>query len=394
MCGMKKLIGLSVLVLIVCGGAAICVDAQPAKPARSAGQMVDVGGGRLWMESAGKGGPTVVLDYGLGGPVNTWQGIFPEIAKFTRVVQYHRAGYGRSDAPWSPYSFTSAATQLRTMLQRANVPGPYVLVGHSLGNAHLRAFAHLFPDDVAGLVFIDPVNTRIFDNMTEKEKAEEEVWIKEFALRAPEGGRSELKFLTTGERDFKELRSFRRPPDVPMVLLVAGRHEAGAKWSRSVIEEYGPWIYESSEGGLVLDPESTHYIHRDNPGLVISSIRRVVFPSVSKKLEKLIKEQGVDAAVAGYREMLRRYPRDMFNERELNTLGYDRLRAKDTKGAIALFKLNVEMFPNAANPHDSLGEAYLEAGQKALAITSYRRSLALDPNNSNAVEMIKKLEAK
>ena len=389
---MKKLLKLSVcLSFVFYLAASIPVDAQKTNTVAPAGQMVDVGGGRLWMEAAGSGGPTVVLDYGLGGPVNTWQGIFPEIAKFARVVQYHRAGYGRSDAPWTPYSFTNAATQLRTMLQKANVPGPYVLVGHSLGNAHLRAFAHLFPEDVAGLVFIDPMNTRIFEQMTEKEKAEEEVWIKEFAVRAPEGGKSELKFLTTGERDFKELKSFRRPPDVPMVLLVAGRNDAGPKWTRSVIEEYGPWIYEASEGGLVLDPESTHYIHRDNPSLAISSIRRVVFPSVKRKLALLLKEKGVDGVVSGYRGLRRRYPSDYFSENDLNTLGYERLRAKDTKGAIALFKLNVEMYPNAANPHDSLGEAYMEDGQKSLAISSYRRSLALNPDNSNAVEMLKKL---
>lgn len=103
---------------------------------------------------------------------------------------------------------------------------------------------------------------------------------------------------------------------------------------------------------------------------------------------------GVDGVVAGYRELRRRTPREYFSESDLNTLGYERLRAKDTKGAIALFKLNVEVYPNASNPHDSLGEAYMEAGQKALAINSYRRSLALDPNNSNAVEMLKKLETK
>ena len=388
---MKNLLKLAFCLSIVFGLTAIPIHPQPAGQMRPTQQMVDVGGGRLWMETAGSGGPTVVLDYGLGGPVNTWQGIFPEIARFTRVVQYHRAGYGKSDAPWSPYSFTNAATQLRTMLQKANVPGPYVLVGHSLGNAHLRAFAHLFPDDVAGLVFIDPMNARIFDDLTEKEKAEDEAWMKEFAARAPEGGKAELKFLTTDEADFKELRSFKRPPDVPMFLLVAGRNDAGPKWPRSVIEEYGPWIYEASEGRLILDAESRHYIHRDNPALVVESVRRVVFPSVSRKLARLLKEKGVDGVVSGYRELRRTTPREYFSESDLNTLGYERLRAKDTKGAITLFKLNVEMYPNAANPHDSLAEAYMEDGQKALAIRHYRRSLALDPNNSNAVEMLKKL---
>ncbi|MDI1243568.1 MAG: alpha/beta fold hydrolase, partial [bacterium] len=331
------------------------------------------------------------LDYGLGGPVNTWQGIFPEIAKFTRVVQYHRAGYGRSDAPWTPYSFTVAATQLRALLQRSNIPGPYVLVGHSLGNAHIRAFAHLFPEEVAGMVLIDPVNARIFEAMSEKEKAEDEKWVKDFLLRAPPGPKAEITFLTTEDKDLKTLRAFKRPPDVPMVLLVAGRHEAGATWKRSVIEEYGPWIYEASEGALILDAESTHYIHRDNPGLVISSIRRVVFPSVSLKMERLVKDKGVEAAVSTYRALIPRYPHDYFVESHLNTLGYQRLREKDMKGAIMLFKLNVEMFPQASNPYDSLAEAYMADGQNTLAVENYRRSLELNPKNTNAAEMLKKL---
>lgn len=387
---MKKLIKLTLLLSISCF---LCspTQAQPAQASGPSEQLVDVGGGRLWMESAGSGGPTVVLDYGLGGPVNTWQGIFPEIAKFTRVVQYHRAGYGRSDAPWKPYNFTIAATQLRTLLERAKIPGPYVLVGHSLGNAHIRAFAHLYPEDVAGMVFIDPVNARVFEVATDKEKAEEEKWVKEFLLRAPSGPKAEITFLTTEDKDLQTLRAFKRPPDVPMVLLVAGRHEAGATWKRSVIEEYGPWIYEGSEAALILDAESTHYIHRDNPDLVIGSIKRVVFPSVLLRMERVMKGKGLDAAITSYREMKARYPSEYLRESDLNTLGYQRLREKDVKGAIVLFKLNVEMFPRASNPYDSLAEAYMSDGQNALAIENYRRSLELDPKNTNAAEMLKKL---
>jgi pimeloyl-ACP methyl ester carboxylesterase len=393
MCGMKNLMMPRLLMVIVLSlMLAFVAYAQPAPVAATVDQLVDVGGGRLWMESAGSGGgPTVVLDYGLGGPVNTWQGIFPEIAKFTRVVQYHRAGYGRSDAPWGPYSFTIAATQLRTMLQQAKIPGPYVLVAHSLGNAHIRAFAHLYPQDVAGLVFIDPVNARVFDVITDKERAEEEEWTKEFMQRAPAGGKAELMFVRTEDKDLKTLRAFKRPPDVPMVVLVAGKNEAGPVWTRSVIEEYGPWVYEGSEAGLVVDATAGHYIHRDSPELVISSIRSVVFPSVSLKLQRLIKEKGVEAAIAGYREMRASYPGDRFRESDLNTLGYQRLREKDVKGAIALFELNVEMFPKASNPYDSLAEAYMADGQKELAIKNYKRSIALDPTNTNAVEMLKKL---
>ena len=142
---------------------------------------------------------------------------------------------------------------------------------------------------------------------------------------------------------------------------------------------------------MVVDSGSTHYIHRDNPGLVISSIKSVVFPSVILQLRRIIKEKGVDAAVLRYREIKARYPAEMLSESDLNTLGYQRLRENDVKDAITIFKLNVEMYPKASNPYDSLAESYLADGQNDLAIKNYRRSLELDPNNSNAVEMLKKL---
>jgi pimeloyl-ACP methyl ester carboxylesterase len=379
------------LLFVVLMAAAAFVSAQNEPVSKTDGRLVDIGGSRLWMESAGKGGPTVVLDYGLGGPINTWQGIFPEIAKYTRVIQYHRAGYGRSDAPATPRTFENVARDMHSMLRAAKVPGPYVLVGHSLGNAHIRAFAHLFPSDVAGLVFIDPINARIFEVIGEAEKAEDEKWAKEFYERAPEGGKAEMRFLE--EDDLKMLRRFMKMPDVPIALLVAGKHEAGPIWPKSVVEEYGPFVYASPEGLMVVDPNSGHYIHRDNPQLVVSSIRRVVFPSVSRRLEKTLESKGAAAAVAEYRELRKTYPAEYFHENLLNSLGYLLLRSKDVKGAIQLFKLNVEMYPKASNPHDSLGEAYMADGQRELAIRSYRRSLALDPENTNAAEMLKKLRS-
>ena len=389
---MKNRMPITFLGWLICGlllSSAVHSQSNIPKPTS---KMVDVGSTKLWMESAGTGGPTVVLEFGLGGPPHTWDGIFPEIAKFTKVVKYHRAGYGKSNLPTTPRTFTNVATELHEMLRRENVPGPYVLAGHSLGNGFIRAFAHLFPEEVAGIVFVDPLNTRIFDLISEEEKKKDAEWVVEFIKKAPPGPKAEVEFLTTDEKDFKELRSFNKPPDVPLMLLVAGRNEGGPTWTRAVVEEYGPWIYDSAEGSLIVDPESSHYIHRDNPALVIESIRRVVFPSVYRRLSRLLRESGTDAAVAGYREMRKRYPREYFRESDLNSLGYQRLNAKDAKGAIALFKLNVEVFPNASNAYDSLGEAYMVDGQKGLAIRNYRRSLELDPINTNAAEMIKKLE--
>jgi CubicO group peptidase (beta-lactamase class C family) len=99
-------------------------------------------------------------------------------------------------------------------------------------------------------------------------------------------------------------------------------------------------------------------------------------------------------AIDGYRKIKREKPgHATVSEDRLNALGYALLRQKKLPEAIALFKLNVEFYPNAWNVYDSLAEAYMTNGDKDLAIANYKKSLELNPANSNAAEMLKKLEA-
>ena len=378
------------LLLCVCPSL-LAQQARPAPPSNT--QYVDVGGYKLRMQVAGSGNPTVVLEAGGRESLEAWSNVFPEIARFTRVVAYDRAGLGKSEIGPEPRSFTRYATELHTMLHGAGISPPYVLVGHSMGAAVLRAFAHLFPNEIAGMVFVDPFNEQIFRSVSPKEK-EEEIARQDAAAKNGSAGQQAEWRMAKGqaENDFPELGSFGRPPDVPMMLLVAGR-ERGPYWVKAVLAEYGTWIAEDSEGGLVVDPESRHHIQQDNPALVIAAIRRVVFPSVQNALERIIKEKGVDAAISLYRRMKQHYPAEYFNEVTLNTLGYQQLQSQHVREAIALFKLNAEMYPDGFNTYDSLAEAYMAQGDREAAIMNYRKSLALDPNNTNAVSMLKKLGA-
>ena len=103
--------------------------------------------------------------------------------------------------------------------------------------------------------------------------------------------------------------------------------------------------------------------------------------------------KGAPAAIAEYR-----YLRDSladkyeFNEGTLNQLGYHILALGDTKDAIQAFQMNVEQYPKSWNCYDSLAEAYMNAGQKDLAIQNYSKSLELNPDNTNGADMLKKLK--
>jgi tetratricopeptide (TPR) repeat protein len=83
-----------------------------------------------------------------------------------------------------------------------------------------------------------------------------------------------------------------------------------------------------------------------------------------------------------------------FSEGELNALGYQLLRSGKLKDEIEIFKLNVEMFPSAANPYDSLGEAYLADNQKELALANYKKAVELNPTNANAAQIVNRLEGR
>ena len=130
------------------------------------GHLVDVGGRRLYVQCSGSGSPTVVLVSGLAETSVYWGGwIAPAVAQNTTVCAYDRAGQGWSDPPASPQDGAAVATDLHTLLVNAQIPGPYVLVGHSTGGAYARVFAARYPDQVAGMVFLDSQPNEAFTGL-------------------------------------------------------------------------------------------------------------------------------------------------------------------------------------------------------------------------------------
>jgi pimeloyl-ACP methyl ester carboxylesterase len=144
------------LVLLVAG--AVYERLSEAADARAyppPGKMVDVGGYRLHLNCTGSGSPTVVIDAGQGDWSASWGWVQPEVAKTTRICTYDRAGMGWSEASPYPRTAREFAKELHTLLANANEPGPYVLVGHSMGGNTIRVYAHDYPGEVSGLVLID-----------------------------------------------------------------------------------------------------------------------------------------------------------------------------------------------------------------------------------------------
>jgi len=149
----------------------------------------------------------------------------------------------------------------------------------------------------------------------------------------------------------------------------------------------GAVLFTNSENGLAIAPA----ILRDVFGselLAFTWLKYDAYDSPAMRFRKAVREQGLDTALQKFSTQLKD---SSISERSVNSIAYQLLWQKHTADAIRLFQLNTEFHPQSANAYDSLGEAYMESGDKPLAIQNYEKSLSLDPQNNNAASRLKKL---
>jgi pimeloyl-ACP methyl ester carboxylesterase len=237
------------------------------------------------MIEAGSGPATAVFEAGFGEDTNTWQDVQPKIAKFARTFAYDRAGLGKSDmAPASPHARTvlDMVADLHALLQAAKVPPPYVLVGHSLGGALVQIFAHDYPKEVAGLVLVDPEDSRLVDllrsRMTAADWAARQKAVDEAVSGMTPGIRAEQDagFKTSGSY----VAQATPLPIVPVVLLTGTLKNPD--FPGNVLEQdlkmemHRALLAKIPHGKQLLAPNSRHYIQNDQPELVIEATREVI----------------------------------------------------------------------------------------------------------------------
>jgi pimeloyl-ACP methyl ester carboxylesterase len=166
----------AILFLLLIGSAAMAHAAEsppPPAPATAPAAPVQIpapynapeyaaleGGRRLAYYCTGRsadGGPTILLEAGAGNDAAIWSKVQPALSASARVCSYDRAGYGRSDLDPGPRDAEHVLSDLRAALKAADIAPPYLLVGHSLGSYFMRQFATFYPDEVVGMVLVDPM---------------------------------------------------------------------------------------------------------------------------------------------------------------------------------------------------------------------------------------------
>src|ERR1700722_9878115 len=145
----------------------------------STGRLINVGALKMHMDCTGQGSPAVILESGLGDSYVSWRKVQPQIAKFTRVCSYDRAGLGFSGPSSRPRTSQVMAEELHALLGAADIAPPYVLVGHSMGGFDVRLFASRYRSEVAGMVLVDSSHPDQENRFPPELKNMEGSWLRE-----------------------------------------------------------------------------------------------------------------------------------------------------------------------------------------------------------------------
>ena len=310
---LRVVVGLLVFALILAFAGMIYENISEARDRRfnpMPGSLFDVGGYKIHINCTGQGSPAVILESGLGDTYVSWRKAQPQIAKFTRVCSYDRAGLGYSDSSSQPRTSKVMAEELHALLRAAGVDPPYVLVGHSMGGYNVRLFASLYRNEVTGMVLVDASHpdqaNRFppeFKNMEGTQLRETE--FLEFTMpfgiprfldlcdEDPVPRAAECNFQTMREdiAEFKVLRESAAQTaatgtlgDIPLAVVSHDPDKPSADLPADLTKPINDaWekmqqdlARLSTRGTWVIAKNSAHYIQIDRPDVVIDAVRGIV----------------------------------------------------------------------------------------------------------------------
>jgi len=386
-------------------------------------QLVNVGDHSLETIQAGTGNYTIIFESGFGTDYKVWGNVASEVMNTNQVLLYSRAGTGKSEPNPKPQTLEQAVQSLTTLIEKADLKAPFILVGHSYGAFIIRAYAAQHPDKVKGLVFVDPAHEKLMQELKKIDpvKAAKDVELQNSSM--PDKFKQENELIN---QIFEKgaLPDFGELPNVPVVVLTSVQkranpelflHEpAGVEVWRKLHSEF---FSQFNSGAHIITANSGHNIHREEPELVISAIKQVIQAATKQKTieehEAKIARLHNNFTEAGTYLTKRKAAKaetivfdalkaSGLNERTINTIAYQQLNNPETIAlAVLIFKYNTVQFAESANAFDSFGEALLQQGNlklaeqqlnKAIELATINQDAATLKNSQNNLQKIKQLK--
>jgi pimeloyl-ACP methyl ester carboxylesterase len=260
----------------------------------------------LGLENRLKGQPVIVFQSGMGTPMGNWDPLLESVSKIAPLITYDRPGIGESDPLEEMPTIKNVSDRLIKILNYLKIDPPYVLVGHSLGGVYVRGFANYYPELLAGIVIIDPgdftetqenkrqyftdigLNDFYIDSLFKKfDKESIENKNKSTTPKSIQNEGTVLEDLR--KSDFKEIHDYVLP-NIPVHILTGGRYDTPIRLRRTEYNDSllfrskmkhrsSRWIdvIQSVDKGMFFySADAGHFVHRDDPELVISSINIVL----------------------------------------------------------------------------------------------------------------------
>jgi pimeloyl-ACP methyl ester carboxylesterase len=274
------------------------------------GRLLDVGGRTMHIDCTGEGSPTVILDSGLGDSYLSWRKVQPEIAKFTRVCSYDRAGLGYSEPSSQPRTSKVIAQELHALLRAASVSPPYVIVGHSMGGYDVRVYTSRYRNEIVGMVLVDASHPDQENRFPAELKNMEGSWHREaqfIASTMPFGiprllglcdndavtraadcnwhsAREQLAEMSAFPESAAETAQTGSLSDLPLAVLSHDPDKPSgdlppdlAKPTNEAWEKMQEELaHLSPRGTQTVAKNSAHYIQIDRPDVVIDAVRNIV----------------------------------------------------------------------------------------------------------------------
>ena len=280
-----------------------------------AGQLTNVGGYMLHIHCTGQGSPTILLEAGLGGTSLDWTLVQPDLSATTRVCSYDRAGLGWSENSPSgaPRTSRQIAAELHTLLANTGIEGPYILAGLSAGGMHVQMFADRYPDEVLGVVVVDPTPAKLMAGFPGEQRKPLLPNLDQFAMirklepfgilrMLPLPGSEALANLAEERRQairavnvrtgvaaalYLEAAGFEAsiletaslpplPAELPLTVIWHGIPADPAELEPLAEASLRELVANSDYGRFVIAEESSHYITFDRPDIVIEELAGMI----------------------------------------------------------------------------------------------------------------------